>query len=443
MTTPSLTPRARVAVLLAAIGGLLFDGVELGLMPVASLSVSQSLLGPAYTPTLGGDWFARFTASLMLGAAVGGIILGSLGDRLGRTRALGISILFYSVFAGLGALVRTQEQMLVLRFLVGLGVGGVWPNAVALAAECWPDKSRPVVAGLMGAALNGGILMLSQVTRTWHITPDSWRWIFWLAAAPALLGVLILVALPESPLWLASRARGRTAAPSQAATSGIRTRTSSHPAGGKAEAGRSDGGLRSLFRPPLLRLTLIGILLGSIPMIGAWAASKWMIPWADKVGGATEAGYKAVTQGWWALGAVLGSFCGAQFAARLGRRRAYALISAGATALTLLMFLGTAPLQATFLPIVFAQGFVATLFFGWLPLYLPELFPTRVRAAGSGIAYNVGRFATAVGVFFAGVLFAAVGGSYSRVGALCGLVYALGILVIWWAPETSKKHLEA
>ena len=240
--------------------------------------------------------------------------------------------------------------------------------------------------------------------------------------------MLVLVALPESPLWLASR---RKATPKELRTDG--------PALPPRAPAVSP--VRELFRPPLLRLTLIGILLGSIPMVGAWAASKWMIPWADTVGGATEAGYKALTQGWWALGAVLGSFCGAQIAARLGRRRAYALISAGATALTLLMFLGTAPLQASFLPIVFAQGFVATLFFGWLPLYLPELFPTRVRAAGSGISYNVGRFATAIGVFFAGVLFAAVGGSYSHVGSLCGLIYALGLIVIWWAPDTSKKNL--
>lgn len=409
-----LSHRARLGVLLAAIGGLLFDGVELGLMPVASLSVSQELLGADYTQTLGGDWFARFTAALMFGAAVGGIVLGNLGDVVGRTRALGISVLFYSAFAGLGAFVRTQQEMLVLRFLVGLGVGGVWPNAVALAAECWPDKSRPVVAGLMGAALNGGILMLSQIVRVWHVTPDSWRWIFSLAAAPAVLGVLVLLWLPESPLWLASRRVGRKpAAP-----------------------------IRELFRPPLLRLTLIGIVLGSIPMIGAWAASKWMIPWADKVAGAASAGYKGITQGWWALGAVLGSFFGAQIATWLGRRRAYALISLGATVLTLTMFLCTAPLEASFLPIVFAQGFVATLFFGWLPLYLPELFPTRVRAAGAGVAYNVGRFATAVGVFTAGALFAAMGGSYPRVGATCGLIYLLGVLAIWWAPDTAGKRFE-
>ncbi len=423
--TTSLSKSSRFVVLFTAIGALLFDGLELGLMPVASLSVSQSLLGDAFTPTVGGDWFARFTAALMLGAAVGGIFLGSLGDRIGRTRALGVSVLFYSVFAGLGAFVKTQEQMLALRFLVGLGVGGVWPNAVALAAECWPDKSRPIIAGLMGAALNGGILMLSQIARAWPITPDSWRWIFQIAAAPAVLGVVALTLIPESPLWLASRNVQRKSESSGSA------------------APKSASALSELFRPPLLRLTLIGILIGSIPMVGAWAASKWMIPWADKVGGATEAGYKAITQGWWALGAVLGSFFGAQIAAWLGRRRAYAIISAATTVLTSLMFLGTAPLQASFLPIVFAQGFVATLFFGWLPLYLPELFPTRVRAAGTGIAYNVGRFATALGVLAAGALFAAMGGSYPKVGAICGLIYLFGVIAIWWAPETTDKKLDA
>jgi SHS family sialic acid transporter-like MFS transporter len=431
----SLCNSSRCVVLFTAIGGLLFDGIELGLMPVASLSVSQSLLGDRFTPALGGDWFARFTAALMLGAAVGGIFLGSLGDRIGRTRALGVSVLFYSIFAGLGAFVKTQEQMLVLRFMVGLGVGGVWPNAVALAAECWPDKSRPIIAGLMGAALNGGILMLSQIARTWHITPESWRWIFQLAAAPAVLGLLALTVIPESPLWLASRGGRRNGTGSALREEGQSSLASSaNP--------RSEGILRELLRPPLLRLTVIGILLGSVPMVGAWAASKWMIPWADKVGGATEAGYKAITQGWWALGAVLGSFFGAQIAAWLGRRRAYAIISAATTAITSLMFLGSAPLQATFLPIVFAQGFVATLFFGWLPLYLPELFPTRVRAAGSGIAYNVGRFATALGVLAAGGLFAAMGGSYPKVGATCGLIYLLGLIVIWWAPDTTERKLD-
>ncbi len=201
----SLRRRTRILVLCAGFGGLLFDGFELGLMPLASLSVSKDLLGAGYTPTLGGDWFARFTAALMLGAACGGILLGSLGDRIGRARAMGISIVFYSAFAGLGAWVHTQDQMLVLRFLVGLGVGGVWPNAVALVAECWPDKARPAVAGVMGAAINAGILMLSQIAQIWSVTEDAWRWLFTLAGAPAALGVFVLAFLPESPAWLDSR----------------------------------------------------------------------------------------------------------------------------------------------------------------------------------------------------------------------------------------------
>jgi MFS family permease len=414
MSNLVLSPRARFAVLAAVLVGLVFDGVELGLMPIASLSVSKSLLGPAYTPTLGGDWFARFTAALMLGAAVGGIALGNLGDRIGRTRAMGVSVLFYSVFAGLGAFVKTQEQMLALRFLVGLGVGGMWPNGVALVSECWPNASRPLVSGVMMAGLNGGILLLSQLARVWTISPDSWRWIFKLAAVPAVLGLVVLAALPESPKWLASRGAVKKPVPP----------------------------LRELFQPQLVRLTLVGIVISSIPMIGAWAASKWMIPWADKVAGSAHVGYKAATQGWWACGAVLGSFVGAQVASWLGRRASYFLISIGATALTVAMFQLTAPLQPSFHPVVFAQGFVATLFFGWLALYLPELFPTRVRATGSGLAYNSGRFATAGGVMVAGVLFTALGGDYAKVGALCATIYALGMAAIWWAPDTSGKTLD-
>jgi predicted MFS family arabinose efflux permease len=420
MTAP-LSPRGRVAVLLASVAGLLFDGIELGLMPVASLSVSQGLLGEAYTPALGGEWFAWFTASLMLGAAIGGIVLGNLGDRIGRARAMGVSILFYSIFAALGAFVRTQEEMLVLRFLVGLGVGGMWPNGMALVAECWPTASRPIVSGVMSAGLNAGILLLSQVARLWPVTPESWRWLFYLAGAPAVLGIIVLVALPESPSWLAGRAKASKDEDKDK---------------GPARGGSS---IRELFGRELLPITLTAIVIASVPLIGAWSASKWMIPWADKVAGAADPGYKAATQGWWALGATLGSFAGAQIVGRIGRRLSYLLISIGTTILTVAMFRFTAPLEGGFHGIVFAQGFVATLFFGWLALFLPEVFPLRVRATGSGLAYNSGRFATAAGVLFAGGLFSFLGGDYSRVGAICAAVYALGAIVIWLVPERRNE----
>ncbi|MGI9177247.1 MAG: MFS transporter [Pirellulales bacterium] len=410
-----LGPRARLAVLAAAFLGLLFDGVELGLMPVASLSVSRSLLGDAFTPTLGGDWFARFTAALMLGAAIGGILLGSLGDRIGRSRAMGVSILFYSVCAAAGSLVQSQEQMLLLRFLVGLGVGGMWPNGIALVGESWPTASKATVSGVMAAGLNAGIFLLAQLARIWPITPDSWRWIFSLAGLPAVLGLVVLAALPESPQWLAAQ-RQRT----EAVLGGVR-------------AARPP--LAALFSPALIRTTLAAILVSSIPMVGAWSASKWMVPWADKVAGVEHASYKAITQGWWALGSVLGSFTGAQLVGWMGRRNSYLAITAGATAATLSMFTLTAPLQPSFLPVVFLQGCVSTLYFGWLAVYLPELFPVSIRATGSGLAYNSGRFLTAVGVLASGMLFTFLGGDYARVGSILSLVYALGFVAIWLAPN--------
>jgi MFS transporter, SHS family, sialic acid transporter len=412
----ALTGSAKTTVLMAAFLALLFDGFELGLMPVASLSVSKSLLGDAFTKELGGQWFAWFTAALMLGAAIGGISLGNLGDRIGRSRAMGVCILFYSIFAGMGAWAQTQEQMLLLRFLVGLGVGGLWPNGIALVSECWSGASRPLVSGAMMAGMNGGILLLSQTVRRWPITPDSWRWIFYIAAIPAILGIYVLLALPESPKWLEAKLSQDNLA-------------------------KKSTPLRDLFGKQLIRFTLFGIAVSCIPMIGAWSASKWMIPWADSLS-ANDPGYKAATQGWWALGATLGSLAGAQLASWLGRRLSYCLISLATFVITLSMFQLTAPMESSFHPIVFCQGFLGTLFFGWLALSLPELFPTAVRATGSGLCYNSGRFATAGGVLLAGYIFTALGGEYSRVGAISACIYAVGIFAIWFAPDTAKKQLD-
>jgi SHS family sialic acid transporter-like MFS transporter len=424
VTTPSgIAPTAvaalsggqRLFVLVVAFAGLVGAGFQLGLMPLASLSVSRDLLGANFNHGIAGDWFARYTAAMMLGAALGGIFLGALGDKIGRARAIGVSILCYSVFGAAGAWVTNQPELLVLRLLAGVGVGGMWPNGVALVSECWSSATRPMVAGVIGTGLNIGILCVSQLGRIRPVTAESWRWLVQLGAVSIILGLLALFLLPESPTWLGTRQTG----------------------GGK----KPSAPLRDLFQPPLLRLTIVGILLGAIPLIGAWGASKWMIPWADKVGGTGQAGYKAATQGWWALGAIIGSFFGSHLAHLLGRRPAYFVISLGSVILTCGIFLFSAPMAPSFLPLVFAQGLCTTLFFGWLPLCLPELFPTRVRATGTGIAYNSGRFVSAAGAFGAGILMAWSGGDYAKVGVITGLVYAFGMIVIWWAPDTSKQSL--
>lgn len=405
--------RRALIILLVALLGLIFAGVQLGLMPLASLSVSKSLMGPAFSSGAGGDWVARYTAAMMLGGAFGGIFLGALGDQAGRARAGAVSVLVYSLFGMAGMWARTQEELLVLRFLCGLGVGGMWPNGVALVAESWSNASRPMVAGVAGTGLNVGIFAVSQLGRVAQVTPDSWRWLFAWSGVSALLGLLMLVALPESTRWKAM-----------------------------AGQGRKGGGARELFSPELRRRTLTGIAVGAVPIIGAWAASKWMIPWADAVGGVARPGLKALTQQWWAMGAILGSFFGAQLAGYLGRRVTYALISLGSVTMTCGIFLFSHPANDGFLWLIFCQGFITTLFFGWLPLYLPELFPTRVRAAGAGMAYNAGRFISAACVLMAGAFMAWSGGDYARVGCITGSVYALGLVVIWWAPETKGRELE-
>ncbi|MBI5802043.1 MAG: MFS transporter [Verrucomicrobia bacterium] len=414
-TQPTVTTTGRYLVVTVAFLGWLCAGVQLGTLPIASLSISQDLLGAAYDVKAAGRWFSYYTAALSLGAAIGGIGLGWLGDRWGRTKAMAASIFCYSLFAGAGGFAQTQEQLAVLRFLTGLGIGGMWPNGVALVSEVWPDVSRPFLAGVMGAAFNLGMFLISQVGLAWQITSESWRWLLFISAVPSIVGMVALWVVPESPKWLALRgsAQGTTIAP-----------------------------MRELFSPPLLRVTLAGILLASIPLIAAWSAGRWLTPWADSVAGKTDPGYKASTQAWWAFGATVGSFLGGQIANWIGRRLAYFLFSLGSVVLTCGIFLFLKPQEPLFLPMVLVQGLVATLFFGWLPLCLPEMFPTRVRASGAGMSYNFGRFLVAVGVLLAGALTQFFGGDFAKAGAIMGIIYGLGMVVIWFAPDTTGKKLE-
>src|SRR5262249_18390469 len=156
-----------------------------------------------------GAWFARYLAAFLLGAALGGLLFGRLGDRAGRVRAMGLSILCFAAFTGAGGLAQTSGQLLALRFLTGLGVGGMWPGGVPLGAGAWPESPRPLTAGLIGTAANVGILLMALLGEAVRVTPASWRWAHLVGGAPLLLGVLVLLAVPESPRWLAARGPAR------------------------------------------------------------------------------------------------------------------------------------------------------------------------------------------------------------------------------------------
>lgn len=125
----------------------------------------------------------------------------------------------------------------------------------------------------------------------------------------------------------------------------------------------------------------------------------------------------------------------------MGRRPAYFILCLASLISCGCLFRCTSHYGAFFLFMCLLVGGSTASFFGWLPLYLPELFPTRVRATGQGLCYNSGRVLAAVGAVETGRLLRAFDGSYAKAGAVITLVYALGLVVIWLAPETKGKPL--
>jgi predicted MFS family arabinose efflux permease len=374
-------------------------GVEMSLLPMAARPLILDL-GPAgASEELVGLWFSGFLIAFLLGCAAGGAVFGWIGDRWGRVRALGLSILCYSLLTGAGWFCGTLESLLVLRFLASLGIGGTWPAAVSLAGEAWPTSSRPLVAGVLASAANVGFLLMGLAGLAFRVETDSWRWVFAAGALPALLGAVVLARLPESPAWLRARSIDAVASP------------------------------LDVIRPPCGSRTFWGIALASVPLLGAWGVSKWLLPWADEQRGNAE-----LTQTIWAAGAVLGGLSGSRLSAHLGRGRSYALISLASFLCSSSIYLLLQPGHPLFLPLVFLLGLVSTCYFGWLALHLPEFFPVRLRATGTGVAFNFGRILTAAGVLAGGALMLAFDGRYARVGLTLSLAYAAGALLVWRLP---------
>jgi MFS family permease len=428
-------------VLTAAFLGWMFAGMQIALFvlihraAMISLTTTGSASGSApIDEQFIAQWFAWYQASFLLGAACGGWIFGILGDRLGRTRTLAFSILCYSLMTGMCYFAKSPGELLVLRFLACLGVGGTWPNTVALVAEAWPAASRPFLAGVLGTAANVGQVFMGLLGLWVDITPDAWRWTFLAGGAPVLIGIWCLFGVPESIRWRTTR---------------------------QNPSSKSVGPLKELFRPPLRHRTLIGILLGAIPVIGTAANAQWIVPWSEQVQSVQRADraslstdtsnsprpkpdpkMKARTMISRSSGAVIGSLLGGVLATLLGRRLTYFLISLFTFCISSWIFGSLHPLHPWFLWATFGFGLVGVTYFGWLPLYLPELFPTRVRATGTGISFNSGRALAAIVTLGAGLIVQWFGGDYARIGWWTGMIYAAGMIIILFAPRTDASSLQ-
>jgi MFS family permease len=402
--------REQWLVLTAAFLGWMFDGVEQGVFPLVARPALQDLLGTEADAAIG-PWMGYITALFLLGAALGGLMFGWLGDRVGRVRAMIYSILAYSLFTGCCYFAQSPQQLGFFRFLAAIGMGGEWSLGVALVMECWPEKHRPILAGAIGASANLGFGLLGALGMAVHVTRGSWRWVMLAGAAPAMLALFIARFVPESQRW-------REAV--------------------QAGAGRP---LRRIFSPPLRGTTLLGIAFAAISLIGTWGSVQWLPAWADQMTHGRSGNAKGLIQMLIALGAVIGCFIGPAIGARAGRRPAYFLLCLLSLFSCAVLFRLVTTYGPLFQTMSFLVGACTAAMYGWLPLYLPELFPTAVRATGQGVCYNAGRVFAAFGAIEMGQLLALYGGSYARAGATITLVYGAGLLLIWLSPETKGRPL--
>jgi MFS family permease len=480
--------RGQWMALTAALLGWMFDGAEMGVFSLVGRPALRDLFGAGTPEDLVGKWFGVITASFLVGAATGGVLFGWLGDRIGRVRAMTLSVLTYAVFTGLCGLSTAPWQMAVLRFIAALGMGGEWSLGVALVMEVMPNRSRAFMAGLIGAAANVGYMLVAAVSLGLSaVDLTSWRLLMILGALPALLTFFIRLFVPESERWEHEQGAGRTShwqardllgvligglGPAliiyvwatddigwpvriTGSVVGFIVVTVGYlfPAFRYLQRLGQDTQEPAHARNAILQRMLLGAALSSVALLGTWCTAQWAPSWADQLtAGGQHA--KELTQISSSVGAILGTILAAMMGDWFGRRLTYSFFCLTSLGSVVLLFLGNREFGTPLIASVFVVGFCTASFYGWLPLYLPELFRTGVRATGQGFSYNFGRIIAAVGVLQTGNLMGlfkqnfSVGDTgitlppgYPAACSVMSLIYLVGFVLIWFAPETKGQPL--
>jgi len=518
-TSPTASRGSQYATLAAALLGWMFDGFEMGLFPLIGKSALKELLAndvsPAAAESMATQWFGVIMAVFLVGAASGGVLFGWLGDKIGRVRAMSLSIFTYAVLTGLCGFATEAWHIAVLRFIASMGMGGEWSLGVALVNEIWPGKSRAFIAGLIGAASNVGFLLVAllsmglsqfidrvesallfigvpQDAAASLIQNDAWRFLMIAGAFPALLIFFIRLFVPESAKWEDEKASGGTSNWNNSdligvmigclaaigiiyvwspAASGLSPTIAVvctiaglivalcgflFPVRQYLSRAVESGSLTKASQSRVLGRMLLGASLAGIALLGTWGSIQWAPRWAGELKPDIKEviaapGVEAVaaqkffarewTQGATAFGAIISTILAAMAAGHFGRRITYAVLCLGSFAAALYFYNFNTEFGPGFLLAAFLAGGVTASFYGFFPLYFPELFPTAVRATGQGFSFNFGRIIAAIGGLQTANLMRFFGDSFPKAGSVMASIYLVGVFVIWFGPETKGQEL--
>jgi MFS family permease len=384
--------------------GWLFDGLDMHLYTLVAAPFVATLLELSDPADARVRWYGSWIqASFLLGWALGGGLFGRIGDRLGRSRALCLTILTYALFTGLSSIAQTWWHLLVFRFLAALGIGGEWAVGASLLSETWPTRWRHWIAAVLQSAVCVGILAASLAA--FVMAGVNPRLVFLVGVLPAWLVLWIRRAVPEPDLWRAAA----------------------------AASGSHQPRIGDLFRPGLRGISVVVILICSCSLTAHWAFMFWyqqhlynlpdLASWSEH----DRRRLVSIAMVLVMVGSIAGNFLAAWVASRIGDRRTIAAMCVG----YFLMITGTysAPRDHVTLMILLALISVFAGLFALFTMYLPPLFPTLLRTTGAGFCYNIGRVAGAVGTVVFGLVSAVTDYRTALIAAGC-LFLPSGLLAL-------------
>jgi len=420
-------------ILLATNLGWMFDGFENFALILTAGSAFRQLLDPSLYGSIP-FYIGSIIAINLFGWAVGGVLGGVMADYIGRKKMMIISILAYSILTGLSSFAWDFWSFAILRFLVGVAVGSEWATGSSMMAELWPDNARGKGAGLMQCGLGIGFFIASV---TWlyvsPMGPDAWRYMYLIGVLPALLTLWIRRAIPESELWEEVNKNRVSAINLQKSGTSLND----------DQTKLAKFTLVDLFTDKSLRKqTIILFLMSLTSTVGFWGIATWVPPFIASIAAASGkiapqwASYAGMA---YTAGSVAGYVSFGFLADKFGRKPITITFFVISLIVTPIFFFLTKDLT-WLLALAFVTGAFTNGQFTWMASWLPELYPTRVRATALAFVFNAPRFIACLGPLLGGTMIVAFGG-FGMAAMVLASIYILGIIVTPMLKETNGQPL--